>query len=289
MNSRPFENQELFKGNCITIGAESCVAFYQSKDFLTGNKMYRLYSKNLNNNNALFICNILNKIGESYSYSNAWVSEKIKKEKIKLPSKLNPETNKYEPDWQYMEDYIANLEKEIKINYINKSNKIINISDWKKHRLGELFESSTGDFDIQNKHIDNIDVLVVSSGVGNYGIIGKSSINANIFEKNTITVDMFGNVFHRNHQYKMVTHGRVFSLKSKRENTKKQNFYISTIINKILPIKFNYSNMCSWNKIKDITILLPSRLNLETNKYEPDWQYMEDYIANLEKEFRKQP
>lgn len=92
----------LNKGNCITIGAEGFVAFWQSDDFVAGNKVYALRHPKLNETNALFICSILNALSDNYSFTNARVLDKIKAEKIKLPVKDNV------PDWAYMEEYISN-------------------------------------------------------------------------------------------------------------------------------------------------------------------------------------
>lgn len=41
---------------------------------------------------------------------------------------------------------------------------------------------------------------------------------------------------------------------------------------------FSYSNMCSWNKIKDLSIKLPVKGTEEIN-----WEYMEKYIRAIEK------
>ncbi|MCU9931440.1 restriction endonuclease subunit S [Mycoplasmopsis felis] len=46
----------------------------------------------------------------------------------------------------------------------------------------------------------------------NNGILGKSDVLSKIFREQTITVDMFGNVFYRSFKYKLVTRTRVFSL-----------------------------------------------------------------------------
>lgn len=80
-------NYELNKSNCITIGAEGAVAFYQDKDFISGVKVYILRNENLNKSNALFLCTILNKKTSEYSYSNARILDKIKNEKISFHTK----------------------------------------------------------------------------------------------------------------------------------------------------------------------------------------------------------
>ena len=148
--------------------------------------------------------------------------------------------------------------------------------EWKEVRVEKIFTAKNGDFDIQQKHINNKGEFIITSGLQNNGILGKSDIKAKIFDRNTITVDMFGNAFFRNYKYKLVTHARVFSLDSKNfmMNEKIGLYFVSQFayFSKI----FSYSNMCSYNKIKDLKITLPF-LNGEIY-----FSYMEKYIEELE-------
>lgn len=120
---------------------------------------------------------------------------------------------------------------------------------WKKKNLEELFESSNGNFDIKKEHINGLGEYVITAGLSENGVLGKTDIQAKIFDANTITVDMFGNAFYRNFRYKMVTHARVFSLKPKFEISPKQGLFFANTLH-FLKYKFGYENMCSWAKIK---------------------------------------
>ena len=77
---------------------------------------------------------------------------------------------------------------------------------WGKYKIGDLFESSNGDYDIQKKHINGKGEWVITAGLTNNGVLGRSDVNAKIFNANTITIDMFGSAFYRQFPYKMVTH-----------------------------------------------------------------------------------
>lgn len=103
-------------GNCITIGAETAVAFYQPADFVAGNKIYRLSREGLSKNEYLYLAAVLNQRTKWYSYSNARTPEKIKQESICLPViESEDEKHIYTPDdinWQYMQDRIVELEQE---------------------------------------------------------------------------------------------------------------------------------------------------------------------------------
>lgn len=138
-----------------------------------------------------------------------------------------------------------------------------------------MFTSSNGDFDIQKSHINGNGSYVITAGLTNNGILGKTDVDAKIFDKNTITVDMFGAVFYRPFQYKMVTHARVFSLKPNFKISERQGLFISNsfhFLNKI----YGYENMCSWEKIKSKKVKLPIK-NSKIN-----YDFMEGFIADLE-------
>ena len=95
------------KGNCITIGAEGFVAFWQSDDFVAGNKVYALRHPDMNEINGLFVCSALNALSHRYSSADARVLDKIKVEIIKLPAKPDGQ-----PDWDYMESYMKTVMEE---------------------------------------------------------------------------------------------------------------------------------------------------------------------------------
>lgn len=245
----------------------------------------------------------------------------------------------YTPDdinWQYMQDRIAELEQD-RIAELDAYLKATGLNDYElteedKHILAsklknedgketvkeseplpegrwlkegrefifsDLFTSQTGDTDIQKKDINGKGCYVVSAGLSNHGIIGKTDREAKVINKNTITVDMFGNAFYRDTDYKMVTHARVFALSPKFEMTEGRGLYITSCMS-YLTKKFAYSNMCSWNKIQDLPLCLPIQTDdsgkpvIDAGKtyspdgYIPDWEYMEKYIKATEKEIIKE-
>lgn len=119
---------------------------------------------------------------------------------------------------------------------------------------------------------------VITAGLTNNGVLGKTDICAKLFDGGTITIDMFGFAFYRQFKYKMVTHARVFSLKPNFSISDKQGLFFANsfhFINK----KFGYENMCSWEKIKSEKIQLPITQNGEI-----DFEFMENFIAELEAE-----
>ena len=162
-------------------------------------------------------------------------------------------------------------------------------------RVGDLFVSQTGDTDLQRCHINGNGQHVVSSGLENNSIIGKTDVSAKIFDADTITIDMFGNCFYRDEQYKMVTHARVFSLSPLFIGLNNLNGQYIVSQFTYLPDVYNYSNMCSWNKIQNDELYLPIQTDgnntpvvdqdhtYHPDGYIPDWDFMEKYIRTLEK------
>ncbi|GAA9028869.1 hypothetical protein Taitung21_03650 [Helicobacter pylori] len=158
----------------------------------------------------------------------------------------------------------------------------LNAIKWGEFKLGDLFEASNGDFDIQKRHINHKGKFVITAGLSNNGVLGQSDIKAKVFESHTITIDMFGCAFYRSFPYKMVTHARVFSLKPKFEINHKIGLFLSTLFFGY-PKKFGYENMCSWAKIKNDKVILPLKPTANTQTLKDiDFHFMEKFIAELE-------
>ena len=56
----------------------------------------------------MFLITIINREQYRYSYGRKASQKKLKNSKIKLPAIKNAQ-GEYEPDWQFMEDYIKSL------------------------------------------------------------------------------------------------------------------------------------------------------------------------------------
>lgn len=147
--------------------------------------------------------------------------------------------------------------------------------EWGEYRLGDLFESFNGNFDIKKEHINGLGNYVITAGLTDNGILGKTDVEARIFDEKTITIDMFGAVFYRQFKYKVVTHARVFVLKPKFEITQSQGLFLANSLHS-LNKRFGFENMCSWSKIQNDKIQLP------TKNGQIDFVFMEDFIAELE-------
>lgn len=270
-----------------------------------------------------------------YNWNNKSGWQKIKYEYISLPIKTDKNGNPiiddthfyheegFVPDFDYMQERIEELEQE-RIEELEQYLVATGLNDYeltdediktlslsgfghyekrdskdavkvcKEFKVSDLFESENGDVDLQKRDINGIGIDVVSSGITDNGFIGKTTRPAKVFAGNSLTIDMFGYAFYRNLSYKMVTHARVFALLPKFSmNDVLGQFFVGCFSH--LPNKYNYSNMCSWNKIKDDFISLPIQTDINGNPiidterkyhpdgYIPDWDFMEKYIRAIEK------
>ena len=174
----------------------------------------------------------------------------------------------------------SSLQKFAKLNERERERVILNDNPenlkWKEFEIGELFESFNWNFDIQKEHINWKWTFVVTAGITDKWVLGKTDIDAKIFWKNSTTIDMFGFAFFRTFDYKMVTHARVFSLHSKKWLSQRQNIFLAWTFHYLKKI-FWYENMCSWIKIKNKYIKLP------TTAGEIDFDFMENFISAIQK------
>ena len=262
----PTESGNMITFSDTTTGADTM--FYQPDPFIGYPHVQGLYAKGNRKwceKEYLYLISVVRRAaGNGWSYSNKFTRKFVSELKVLLPVKI-----KYIPDFNLMSEIIG--------GGISMSN--IDTSSWKEFRLDELFFAESGDFDIKKEHINGLGVDVVTAGETENGILGKSDIMAKIFDGNTITIDMFGKCTYRSDCYKMVTHARVFSLKCLFDDfDEKSGLYITTMLQKLVN-GFSYSNMCSWNKIKDLSIKLPVK-----EVEEIDWDYMQERITELEQE-----
>ena len=99
---------DVESSNAITIGDTTATIFYQENNFICGDHMVVLRSRHLNKYVGLFITSLLDKERFRYNYGRAFNKGIISDTKLKLPAIQNVH-GEYEPDWQWMEDYIKGL------------------------------------------------------------------------------------------------------------------------------------------------------------------------------------
>lgn len=103
------------KGNCIIIGGESALAFYEDEEFVAGNNITCLYNKNLNKFNGLYIVTILNLQTIKFNYARAWNKQNIENTIVQLPTNKDGKI-----DFVYMTNFISKIYKKQLDKFYNK-------------------------------------------------------------------------------------------------------------------------------------------------------------------------
>lgn len=198
---------------------------------------------------------------------------------VKLPS-----TPDGDPDWAYMESYMADLEAKVAESLTllqaakDAEKKKVDTREWGEFRVGELFDAFLSKDDIQPKSITEGTTPLVSSGKEHNGIIAYiEEPKAHLWEGNTLTVDMFGKVFFHEQPYFAVSHGRVNILKAKSTVSSGTLQFVGCAIEKVTSKKYEFSEMCTGTKLLKDAIMLPVNKNGD-----PDWDYMEEYMKMVQ-------
>lgn len=109
--------------NCLTIANSGSVGatFYQPFKVVASDHVTRLENKKFNRYIYLFLATMVERLNEKYSFNREINDTRIKKEKILLP--VNKKGN---PDFEYMESYIKQIEQRKLRDYLEY--KELNIS-----------------------------------------------------------------------------------------------------------------------------------------------------------------
>lgn len=285
-------NSLLQKGNCIMFvnqgdgGAGYSV--YKKEDFISTTSNSFGYAKWINKYTGLFVASILCRFKEKYSFGYGRTENRLKNDKVFIP--IN---SKGQPHWEFMENYMMQIEeKQIQkvINYYaskvqNLQNNIIiakdknlNTIEWKEFKISDLFTVFTGG-DLILSNIDNGKIPIISHSMINNGIAtwteeikGRKLFN----HKYTISLADRGNFFATTQRYDFYIGTRVKALESK---NKKIDYlallFISLCINK-QSVRFSYGKNCCGNT-NSMRIMLPI-----DSKGEPHWEFMENFMRKIE-------
>ncbi|MCP4475333.1 MAG: type II restriction endonuclease subunit S [Gammaproteobacteria bacterium] len=100
------ENVRMFK-NCITIANSGSVgsSFYHPYKFVASDHVTHVKNEDFSSHIYLFLATQLKQLSEKYNFNREINDKRISKEKIMLPIDYNKN-----PDWEYMEQYMINLE-----------------------------------------------------------------------------------------------------------------------------------------------------------------------------------
>lgn len=116
------ETKEIVSGNAITIAGETAKLYYQPYDFVVGTKVAVMRYETINRENAMYVISTIEKsVFSQFGFSNILTGKKLKELTITLPT-----TSSGDPDWEYMQSYIKEIDDQKKMqikNYVEYKNR----------------------------------------------------------------------------------------------------------------------------------------------------------------------
>lgn len=280
------ENINVHKNpkNTISLGAENADFFYQSVEYITGNKMYIIQNDNISKNVGIFLVqSFRNSIKDcGFGYGKGLTGTRFKERIVILPM-----DSQGQPNWQFMEDYIKQEQKQQVqkiIDYYER--KLVELAgdvagldkvEWKTFRFTEVFQEIQRGKRLTKANQTDGPKPYISSTSENNGVdafIGNET-GVRKFE-DVLTLANSGSVgstFYQ--QFEFVASDHVTALKS--ENADKYAYlFLSTVV-KRLEEKYSFNREINDTRIKREKVILPA--DKEGN---PNFQYMSDFVKKLE-------
>lgn len=150
----------------------------------------------------------------------------------------------------------------------------IDTSGWKEFHMVDIgFKVYHGSRITKAERVEG-DTVFLTAGFENCGVVGTiGNENIDVWEK-PITVDMFGNVFY--HDETCAGDDNIYAfLNSKLSRTAK--LFVASSIASVTQSKYSYQQQFRQGDANELSVYLPT-----TPDGDPDWTYMESYMANLE-------
>lgn len=282
------EGIEPYPAGCLTLAFGGSVGscFLQEKPFYTGQNVgVIMFSEEISLEAKRYIATSLgNKCKLSYQAFGNEINRHFKTDlSVKLPA-----IETYEPDWQYMEEYMKNIESEVTLK-IDKFQTIldnekhkIDTQKWGGYRIGDLFEIKI------SKSVNKIDLNFTSDG--KYDFIGRTSTNNGVQghmehikispnPKQTFSVAQIGENICLYRDNEWYSSQNIFCLTPKYIELIQSNKFITSVITKQLKATFGLDAYSNYPTLKTLSTLI---IKLPTLDGKPDWDYMEKYMKNIE-------
>lgn len=289
---RLVEPTKVIDGHCLTVSVNfASTVFYQEENFCASVNIIILRPKSeMTKKQLLFIGSILSKKHKVYSYTDKVSKVLLMKETLLLPSKND------EPDWDFMEEFIKEIEEKYILNVDNYNqeniDKALSVTGlttadlngnlevkpadrYEEFRVGDLFDAFLGIVTPNEMLLKKGKFPVITGVTENNGINGYfNEFIANYTYSNMITVSnrgvYSGTAYY--HNYEFILGSNVIALKPLSfKMTKNIALFIMTLINKLH--YGGYDNYPTKSSILEDAILLPA---IDENT--PDFDYMEKAI-----------
>ena len=267
------------EGNVITIGLDTQTVFYQPADFYTGQNIQVLRNEHLNKYVAMFIVPLIKKQMKKFNWGgNGATLGRLRKVTLLLPS-----TECKVPDYEYMEEYMKQVEVRILKKYKNylKAKEIkavrkkITCDHWKEFPINVIGEILSGHDIYESERIEGNNPYVTATALQNGIGYFVGNVN-NTLSEDCISVNRNGSVGYAFfHPYKALF-GNDTRRISPHNHNRWANFFITRAITHQKD-KYGYGLKLGTERLKKQIVVLPA-----TEENEPDYKYMENYMRNVE-------
>ena len=299
MRTVKYNDQLVTKGNCIVLicDGQGSVGYtnYMEFDFIGSTTLSVGYNDNLNRYNAMFLVTILDLERYRYSYGRKYRSN-LSEVKIKLPT-----TKEGTPDWEFMEEYIKqlNYKKITTENSVDTKKQLeLNVDDWKEFYLHRIFNAVMGNgIDAGDNTHNNPKYNYVSRNSNDNGVVDFVDEIEGIppFPAGSITIALGGSYLGSSfiQPFPFYTAQNVGVLLEKEPLSNAMKLFITTLIEKEARTKFQaFGRELNAHFRKDFILKLPIKKENglpvidNTNKYSdqgyiPDWGLMDKIIKSL--------
>lgn len=272
-------SEHIFPGKSITVSVNyASTVLYQEKDFCASVNIIVLHNDELTVNVGLFLAAVISKLHQKYSYNDKVSAFKLKQESIKLP--VDSSDN---PDWQYMDSYIAKRAA-LAHKYVSELAKakdkpeLLNVNGWKEFKLSSMFDICYGSF-VPKKDRGTKTPFITTSSENN-GISYYVDSNP-MFRSDALTVASDGSVGETFYHDEPFSAGNIVVVLEPHDDvrakwTPKSALFIATCIRKYAQIRHSWTDKYSVNRVRNTILPLP----VDSTGY-PDWHYMDNYVASM--------
>lgn len=280
---------KIIKGNSITVSINYAQnVFYQADDFCASVNIAVLRNSHLNRYNSQFVCSVLRNAHQKFDYTSKISKELLNKEMIMLPVDKTGQ-----PDWAYMESYMANLETKVAESLTllqtakDAEKKKVDTREWGEFHLYDIFSISMG-----NK-FDRSKMCEVDEGIN---FVGRSALTNGVacavtsvedkkgntvqpYPAGDITIALGGSIgaaFVQDREF--YTSQNVCVLHTDDPSiTERVKWFVAASITASCGNYEAFTDELNRHIRTDFTIRLPM-----DKTGQPDWAYMEEYMRNVE-------
>lgn len=254
-------------------------SFFHKGVYAGDDNIYFFVNDNVSDEVKLFIAAIINTDNTpKYAFKDQFRQPQADALSVHLPATLDGQ-----PDWDYMKSYMKAVmeESEKSLENLRKADDIkhlIDVSGWGEFDITELFDMSLPKGDLQVKKVEDGDIPLITPSNFNNGMLKRISEHSpsTLYNKGSLTVDMFGNAYYQEEDFFVTAHGHVNVLLPKIPLNVYTGTFLASTIRTMFYDKYGFNEMCTQKVLKTESICLPI-----TSTGEPDWQYMEDYMRRI--------